>query len=299
MPEIGKKYRHKSKNYLSFDSVLVTSIINGLVNDKPHVLFIRPRGLSPIYQETVEYFLNNFEELPSETKEEPKLQSAAKEKLHELRSLIKIVSNEVILHGFDKIYYGIERMKYLINSLDENSYCTECDSELGPTVCKSDFKLGIFCSAKCANTKHNDFKLYEGPSLETKVSIDPQGNIRLYPDRKIKKSEQETYCCSNHCGQIFWADEFKKHQLSIVQNTPHKSIWKSVEELPDYSCDVYVKWKDGEIVRSKYLTAARKFRMPHIDLDIDDSRFECYCELTDFINHINSLEERIKKLEGK
>ena len=78
------------------------------------------------------------------------------------------------------------------------------------------------------------------------------------------------------------------------------------------SCEVIYKWWDDRKIKTfgRYDEETKKFRqlpegknenLSYIELDEDNRYYSHlkYVTLTDFINHIESLEQRINKLENK
>ncbi len=95
-----------------------------------------------------------------------------------------------------------------------------------------------------------------------------------------------------------------------------KSIWKPVQDRPKYSCEaIFRRELYGEPTKYYYFFAEYKNQGAGIfeikgwyaigsnaddhGKKLIDQRSGEYCELTDFMNHIESLEQRIKKLEEK
>lgn len=132
---------------------------------------------------------------------------------------------------------------------------------------------------------------------------------------EIKINLKEIPFCNRHHKRLIndWVgcedcqEEFRKNpKLGKFEEKP-KSIWKSAEELPDYPSDIILttNTKKNHYILCHFTPSDDIYR-EHIQVVAGGGEFEIpidmvhkYCKLTDFINHIESLEERIKKLEEK
>lgn len=102
-------------------------------------------------------------------------------------------------------------------------------------------------------------------------------------------------------------------EINMLEEKP-KSIWKDVSELPEKDCQVIVKTKKGEVSIADFVHYPHKnFYSINYIYYYGDERSNSRTELTeksiydvesftytgDFINHIDSLEQRINQLEKK
>jgi len=96
------------------------------------------------------------------------------------------------------------------------------------------------------------------------------------------------------------ADIFNTSNASseLIKDKP-KPLWKPVSELLANSCNLYIRWTDGDILPAEYVAALKRFKMTNTNilLEINDSRIKEVCTLTDFINDYEV--EKLKRLELK
>jgi len=78
------------------------------------------------------------------------------------------------------------------------------------------------------------------------------------------------------------------------------SIWKDVSELPYYGCRILVKHKHHiQIIPYYYCNGIFTPDNKDFSFEIDNSVIKKFCLLTDFINQVEDMEARLRKLEGK
>ena len=90
----------------------------------------------------------------------------------------------------------------------------------------------------------------------------------------------------------FW-DQFEEHPEDCIEKI--ESIWKYPSELgykPHYG---YLKSNDGQIIPAHY-SGYGDFTLVGDRIKSDDPRVAKFCTLTDYMN---SVEQRLNKLEGK
>jgi len=78
------------------------------------------------------------------------------------------------------------------------------------------------------------------------------------------------------------------------------SIWKDVSELPEYGCRILVKHKHHrQIIPYYYCNGIFTPDNKDFSFEIDNSIIKKFCLLTDFVNQVEDMEARLRKLEGK
>lgn len=159
---------------------------------------------------------------------------------------------------------------------------------------------------------------------ENKQNMKIHNNVEeLFESLEEVPPEEAKYICSN-CGDKLGAvgctSDFKLGIFcsawcpnTTIKEEP-KSIWKSIDELDQFIIpnaqdeqDCLVFFNDGTINMALYSPYEKEFYYDSIcKFEIDREYIKEFCTLTDFIedhknlkDHIESLEERIKKLEEK
>ncbi len=129
MPEVGKSY----KNKCSHETYLLQCIeIDNLIADKNYKLIARFKNKA--YGVYVEEFWDEYEELSSETKEEPKLQEKDDVQYYKnsLRSFLLTVTKNDIQEMGQLFHQGFYNQLYnlaenLINALDDSNIPKKVD----------------------------------------------------------------------------------------------------------------------------------------------------------------------------
>lgn len=111
-------------------------------------------------------------------------------------------------------------------------------------------------------------------------------NGKVYCRRKCRAEEEKKV--EEDCPFEQAAEEWNTTEIK-VEDQP-KSIWKDVSELDkNNNTDLLLKRKTGKVILTQYLVGILDDRF--------DNTEEKFCTLTDFINFVEDLDKRIKKLE--
>lgn len=163
-------------------------------------------------------------------------------------------------------------------------------SELSPEVKEAMHSVRILFTEGLLGQEY--FEVIKSRTAKLVDALDKQFNKTLNEETLKSFSDYEKGVGLKECNSI----------EELFEDLEEESIWKPVSELPEKSCNVYLRWIDGDILPAEFIAAGfvrdAIFRNSNTEFPYKttDSRIKEYCTLTDFINNI---EKRLRKLEGK
>jgi len=206
--------------------------------------------------------LLDFEELPDQepTTEKSSTVNKVQEALEELKEVVKNTNKELRLafNNAIKPHDLLNKATNLINALEESTPLGHC-IYCGEEL--DEFTKEGCCTYDCLSRLREKHALAE---LDQKESL-------------VYSNIQETPV------------------TSIVEPTS-KSIWKPISELPDYIATILVRYRSKIILGDYTKGKLKTINGEEINIKGLEAVKE-WCYLTDFINHQESLEKRIERLE--
>jgi hypothetical protein len=279
LPEAGAKYsRYTNKNIYPGEIEIIATrlpvVIFGSVED------VRRQLSNPEYDQDILYtlslieFHNNFQELPSETEEEP--------------SYCKFCVSET-LKAIDNLEAG-KGTKYSLSELEQaakDGTLLERKDEVQKA------KEGLRSAIR---ESHIDFPSYHAGrryiELATQNLLDALDNQNLR-DKENSLSGGEAKSNLEQAFKDYKNGNIKTHNsvdelIDSVEEKP-QSIWRSVEELPDNNCDILIK-VEGEIELQPF---SAKYGFANKENTKE------YCTLTDYITENEQLKQDFEALKAK
>lgn len=306
LPEVGKEYFFKLDGQ-RYEVIYVSYGVQTL--EGPAYDIVELKGLTTFYQ--LEDFWNLFEELPGSTTDTinqlGKTIERTKELVEERGSAIKENYNCGL---GDKVEKAKENLKKAIRE----SYIDCPKYHAGRRYIELAAQNLIDALDKCNIPEKRGCGIAEYTAKNAKDWKDVYFDVANAVKDKIKKEEMDILFGKNqeetkkkseeekiiNCGICPASGEKDGIHFCSEEEKP-QSIWKDVSELPSNGQEVFVKFKNTNSIKicaiwdNDFKEIGNRFTK---DAHYLLSEVKEWCYLTDFINHIENIEERLRKLEG-
>ncbi len=341
MPVVGERYKLGSKNIIVRVLPIVTVIEEATGSVKEYGVEI----FNSIYEEIPNNSQKPSEVQVKESMLSDEVREAMEELDKELLAG-EITEKMDFKFYILKLYNNLsEKAQNLLNALESMDKSNIPEKTKEKLTCSNCGKVCVNPISFSTGSFYNDYCSMDCASSQAILTSDKseKGDCGIVEDADIASKIRKLYCdatglsektlfgkAEEDCELEQAADEWNTESIEEEKKSEEeklsrelfkctfgfdketeeekpKSIWRDVSELPDRSCNIFIKWIDGDILPAEFFSRRKVFKLSNNEeeLEINDSRIKGFVLLTDLINDYESekqkrieLEQRINKLES-